>query len=258
MKLNDLKQRMAAGETVYGIFINSGSTIAAEIAGLAGFDFVMIDSEHGPTAPLSNRDLICAAEYRDTVPFVRISNGDYDTVLRTLDIGAHGIMVPQVNTAEKAAAIANAARYSPLGNRGVATVRSSDYGFVQPIGDYFRLANERTTVVVQCENIAALPELDAICAVPGVDVVFVGPYDLSSSMGQIGKVDYASIRETADLVLELTARHGKIAGIFTKDVNEARAYSRMGFRFILVGTDIGCLSGGMKSIAKALREPAHA
>lgn len=252
MKNNDLKKRMLQGETVYGIFINSGSTIAVEIAGLAGFDFVMIDSEHGPTLPLQNRDLICAAEYRDTVPFVRISNGDYDMVLRTLDVGAHGIMVPQVNTVEKAAAIASAARYSPQGNRGVATIRSSDYGFLQPVSEYFRLANERNLVIVQCENVAALPHLDGICAVPGVDVVFVGPYDLSSSMGQIGKVDYASIRETVDLALAATARHGKIAGIFTKDVKEAAMYAEMGFRFIIVGTDIGCLGGGMRSIAKAL------
>ena len=243
---------MLRGETVYGIFINSGSTIAVEIAGLAGFDFVMIDSEHGPTLPLENRDLICAAEYRNTVPLVRIPNGDYDMVLRTLDVGAHGIMVPQVNTAEKAAAIADAARYSPVGNRGVATVRASDYGFLQPVSEYFHLANERNLVIVQCENIAALPCLDAICAVPGVDVVFVGPYDLSSSMGQIGRVDYPSIRETVDLVLDTTARFGKIAGIFTKNVQEAAEYARMGFRFIIVGTDIACLGGGMRNLAQSL------
>ena len=102
MKMNDLKERMKNNGTVYGLFINSGSTIAVEIAGLAGFDFVLIDSEHGPTAVLDNRDLIAAAEYRDTVPIVRVSNGSDDLILRTLDVGAHGVMVPQVNTVEKA------------------------------------------------------------------------------------------------------------------------------------------------------------
>ena len=146
MRMTELKKRMADGETVYGIFINSGSTIAVEAAGLAGFDFVMIDSEHGPTMPQANRDLICAAECRDTVPLVRIPNGSYDMVLRTLDVGAHGIMVPQVNTADLAQAIADAARYSPEGNRGVATTRASDYGFCQPMSEYFRKANERNLV----------------------------------------------------------------------------------------------------------------
>lgn len=254
MRMTELKKRMADGETVYGIFINSGSTIAVEAAGLAGFDFVMIDSEHGPTMPQANRDLICAAECRDTVPLVRIPNGSYDMVLRTLDVGAHGIMVPQVNTADLAQAIADAARYSPEGNRGVATTRASDYGFCQPMSEYFRKANERNLVIVQCENIKALPQLDAICAVQGVDVVFLGPYDLSSSMGQIGRVDYPSIKEAADRVLACTSAHGKLAGVFTKDAKEAKFYSSLGFRFIIVGTDIGCMTGGMKNIAGILRE----
>lgn len=253
MKMTTLKKRMLAGETVYGIFINSGSTIAVEAAGAAGFDFVMIDSEHGPTAPLENRDLICAAECRDTVPLVRIPNGNYDSVLKTLDVGAHGIMVPQVNSAEMAVAIADAARYSPEGNRGVATSRAGDYGFVQPMTEYFRMANERNMVIVQCENIKALPHLDEICQVPGVDMVFVGPYDLSSSMGQIGKVDYASIKDVVDRVLECTKAHGKLAGIFTKDPVEAKFYQSLGFNLIIVGTDIGCLVGGMRNTLGTLK-----
>ena len=254
MKMNDLKQRMQAGEAVYGIFINSGSTIAVEAAALAGFDFVLIDSEHGPTMPQANRDLICAAEYRDAVPIVRVPNGEPDMILRTLDVGAHGVMVPQVNSTEKAQAVADAARYCPMGSRGVATTRAADYGFMQPMSDYFKLANERNLVIVQCENVKAVPHLDAICAIPGVDVVFLGPYDLSSSMGQIGKVDYASIQATADAVLEATKEHGKQAGVFTKNVDEALFYEKLGFRFIVVGTDIGCMTGGMKNIAGRLKE----
>lgn len=249
MKQNDLKKRMAAGETVFGIFINSGSTIACEIAGLCGFDFVMIDSEHGPTDPLDNRDLIAAAEYRDTVPIVRVTNGSYDMILRTLDVGAHGVMVPQVNTSEQAEAAAEAALYTPEGSRGVATTRAGDYGFFQPMSEYFRQANERNLVIVQCENKKAVPNLEQICAVPGVDVVFVGPYDLSASMGTPGKVDYESIRKTADLVLEKTAANGKFAGIFTKNAEEARQYAAMGFRFIIVSTDISCLVSGCRKVA---------
>jgi 4-hydroxy-2-oxoheptanedioate aldolase len=252
MKQNNLKKRMAAGECVFGIFINSGSTIACEVAGLSGFDFVMIDSEHAPTDTLDNRDLIAAAEYRDTVPLVRVPNGSYDMILRTLDVGAHGVMIPQVNTPQKAKEVVEAALYTPLGNRGVATTRSGDYGFFQPLSEYFRQANERNLVIVQCENVKAIPNLEEICAVDGVDVVFVGPYDLSASMGQPGKVDYESIREVADNVLEKTARYGKYAGIFTKSVQEAKMYAQLGFRFIIVGTDISCMVSGCRGIADAL------
>lgn len=252
MKQNDLKKRMAAGEAVFGIFINSGSTIACEAAGLSGFDFVMIDSEHGPTATLDNRDLIAAAEYRDTVPIVRVSNGSYDMILRTLDVGAHGVMVPQVNSREQAEAVVEAALYTPKGSRGVATTRAGDYGFFQPLSEYFRQANERNLVIVQCENVKAVPHLEQICAVPGIDVVFVGPYDLSASMGTPGKVDYESIRQVADLVLEKTAENGKYAGIFTKNAQEAKMYADMGFRFIIVSTDISCLVSGCRGIAETI------
>ncbi len=252
MKQNNLKKRMANGEAVFGLFINSGSTIACEIAGLSGFDFVMIDSEHGPTDPLRNRDLITAAEYRDTVPLIRVPNGAYDTILRTLDVGAHGVMVPQINTPEQAQAVAEAALYTPQGSRGVATTRAGDYGFFQPVSEYFCQANERNLVVVQCENVKAVPYLDEICQVPGIDVVFVGPYDLSASMNAPGKVDYESIRPVADLVMKKTAENGKFAGIFTKDPEEARMYEDMGFRFIIVSTDISCLASGCRRIREKL------
>lgn len=125
MLQNTLREKMKSGQAVNGIFINSGSSIACEIAGLAGFDFALIDSEHGPTDVLTNRNLITAAEYRGIAPIIRVSNKSEDLILRTLDVGAHGIMVPQVNTAEQAAAIVGAAKYYPEGHRGVATTRAA-------------------------------------------------------------------------------------------------------------------------------------
>lgn len=253
MIINKLKGEMLNGKTAYGVFINSGSTIPVEIAGLAGFDFVMIDSEHGPTAVLDNRDLITAAEYRNIIPIVRVSNSSSDLILRTLDVGAHGIMVPQVNSLEKAKSIVEAARYCPEGNRGVATTRAADYGFISPMSEYFKWANERNLIIVQCENILALPHLDEICSLEGIDIIFLGPYDLSSSMKQLGKVDYDSIKEIVEQVLEKTKKNGKIAGIFTKNVQEAIFYSRLGFRFIIVSTDISCIATAYRNIIKTLK-----
>lgn len=253
MKQNNLKARMQRGETVYGMFLNSGSSVAAEIMGLSGFDFILIDSEHGPTGPLENRELIMAAEYRNTVPIVRVPNSGSDTILRMLDVGAHGILVPRVNTRAQAEKVAMACRYSPRGTRGVAGTRASDYGFT-PLSYYFPLANERTLVAVQCEDIACLDELDEIAAVDGVDMVFVGPYDLSSSMGGLGKVSYGDIKEVVDRVLDATRRHGKLSGIFTKDPTEAKQYAKMGVNFIVVGTDIQNLAGACRGVMASLRD----
>lgn len=252
MKQNDLRERMARGETVYGVFLNSGSSVLTEVIGLAGFDFVLIDSEHGPTGVMENRELIQAAEYRGTVPIVRVPNRSSDAILKMLDVGAHGVLVPRVNTVEEAVQVARAARYCPEGCRGVASTRASDYGFT-PLGEYFGLANRRNLVAVQCEDVACLPNLDRIAAVEGVDIIFVGPYDLSSSMGTLGKVEYEFIRDTVEAVLEAVKRHGKLAGIFTKDPAEAKRYADMGFQFVIVGTDIQLFAGACRTLAGTLK-----
>jgi len=249
---SDLLARMERGETVYGMFLNSGSPVLAEVIGLAGFDFVLIDSEHGPTGPVENQAIIQAAEYRGTVPLVRVPNSARDTILKMLDVGAHGILAPRINTAGEAANVAQSARYYPQGNRGVASTRAADYGFT-PLAEYFGRANRRNLVAVQCEDVACLPHLDEIAATPGVDVLFVGPYDLSSTMGAPGKVAYACIKDTVDAVLAAARRHGKQAGIFTKDPQEARFYADLGFRLIIVSTDIQRFAASCRDLAGQLR-----
>jgi 4-hydroxy-2-oxoheptanedioate aldolase len=251
MKQNNLKEKMRQGKTVYGMFLNSGSVIAAEIIGLSNFDFIVIDSEHGPTDVLDNREIIMAAEYRDVAPLVRIANRESESMLKMLDVGAHGIMVPRVNTKAEAERIAQAARYFPQGMRGVASARASDYGFMT-FASYAAKANERTLVAVQCEDIACLEALDDIAATPGIDMIFIGPYDLSSSMGALGAVQYEHIEAVVSKVLEVTKRHGKFAGIFTKDSEEAAFYASLGFHFIIVSTDIGSFAGACRKLASSL------
>lgn len=245
---------MARGETVYGMFLNTGSPILAEAVSLAGMDMVVIDSEHGPTGVMENLPLIQAAEYRGAVPIVRVPNKQSDTILKMLDIGAHGILVPRVNTPEEARQVVKAARYFPEGERGVASARASDYGFT-PLTEYFGLANQRNLVAVQCEDVACLPHLDEIAAIDGIDVIFIGPYDLSATMGAPGKVAYEAIRDTVSAVLDTVQRHGKAAGIFTKNPAEARFYAQLGFRFIIVGTDIQTFAGTCRDLVHALKQP---
>lgn len=254
MKQNDLKARLTGGETIYGMFLNSGDPILAEVAALAGFDMVVIDSEHGPTGPMDNMPLIQAVEYRGAVPIVRVPNKQSDTILKMLDIGAHGILVPRVNTPEEARQVVKAVRYFPGGERGVASGRASDYGFT-PLTDYFGLANDRNLVAVQCEDVACLPHLDEIAAIDGVDVIFIGPYDLSATMGAPGRVAYEAIKDTVTAVLETVRRHGKAAGIFTKDAADARFYAGLGVQFIIVGTDIQNFAGTCRTLVGALKQP---
>ncbi len=254
MFMSNIKERLKAGECVYGVFINSCSTIACEVAGLAGYDFVMIDSEHGPSDAIDNRELILAAEYRGCAPIVRVSNSSRDLILRTLDVGAHGVMVPQVNDRDTAHQVAQAAHYFPEGIRGVANARAADYGFESPLPHYFELANKRNLTIVQCENIAALPNLDEIGKQEGIDVIFVGPYDLSTTMGKPGKVAYESIHEITDAVAAVCKKNGKAAGIFVKDAAEAHFYRDKGFQFIIVGTDIGMYAAACRNTMAKLKE----
>ena len=254
MKQNDLKERLARGETVFGMFLNTGDPILAEIAALSGLDMIVIDSEHGPTGVLENLPLVQAAELRGAVPIVRVPNKQSDTILKMLDIGAHGILVPRVNTPEEARQVVKAARYFPEGERGVASARASDYGFTR-LTDYFGLANHRNLIAVQCEDVACLPHLDEIASIDGIDVIFIGPYDLSSTMGAPGQVSYEAIQDTVAAVLEAVHRHGKAAGIFTKDPAEARFYAQLGIQFIIVGTDIQTFAGTCRNLVHVLRTP---
>ena len=247
MRVNQAKQKLCAGGCIWGVFANGLSPELVEIMGLAGFDFIVIDSEHASSAPQQNRTLIMAGEARGASIFTRVPCQEPSVILHNLDVGAQGLLVPQVNSREEAEAIARAARYFPQGFRGVATPRAADYGMSGSILDYMAHANEHLLLAVQCENIACVEHLDEIAAVPGIDVIFVGPFDLSQSMGIPGQVTAPEIRAVAARVLAAAARHGKYGGIFASTVEQALAYREMGFRYIIVGTD-------MKYFASACRE----
>lgn len=252
MHVNQAKQKLRSGDCIWGVFANGLSPELVEIMGLAGFDFIVIDSEHASSTPQHNRTLIMAGEARGVSMFTRVPCQESSVILRNLDVGAQGLLVPQVNSRQEAEAIARAARYYPEGFRGVATPRASDYGMSGSILDYMAHANENLLLAVQCENIACVEHLDEIAAVPGIDVIFVGPFDLSQSMGIPGQVNAPGIRAVAAQVLDATARHGKYAGIFASTVEQALAYRDMGFRYIIVGTDMKYFASACKEAVRAL------
>ena len=249
---NKLKKIFAAGKAALGSFAVCHSPDLIEILALSGYDFVVIDNEHGPMGHESSQHLIRAAELRGMSPVVRIPNTMESTILHTLDIGAHGIQVPQVNDAETAAAIVRRSKYSPAGTRGVAFPRSADYGLMD-MRMYFEYENDETMIIAHCENTKGLENLDAICQVPGIDVVFLGPYDMSQSMGITGQVSHQRIQEAAAKVVETAKKYGKIAGIFVGSGAAAKERAAQGFQYITIGTDAGLYAAKCRQEAEAFR-----
>ena len=235
--INQLKRKLAGGGVALGTFITLNCPDLVEIAALAGFDYCIIDTEHGPGNPESIQHMIRAAELRGMAPIVRVTDTAPTTILRTLDVGAAGIQVPQVNSPETAENVVRSAKYFPKGDRGACLTRSSRYGFVPGVAEYFEEANRETLVIVHCENRQGLECLDGIAAVDGVDVVFVGPYDLSQSFGIPGQIYHPVMVDAVARALAAAKRAGKPAGIFVGSVEEAKARIEQGFSYIAYSTD---------------------
>ena len=253
MRDNLVKERLKKGECVFGVFANGLSPEMMEIMTLAGFDFIVFDSEHASSSPETNRLLLMAADGRGEDVFIRVPNKISSSILQNLDVGAKGLLVPQVNSRKEAEQVVYDAKYFPEGMRGVATPRASDYGMSVPIKDYMKWANENLLIAVQCENIKCLDELDDIAAVEGIDVIFIGPFDLSQSMGIPGQVYDEKIEHVMELVLNATKKHGKYAGIYTGSVEMAKKYRDMGFQYIIVGSDIKHFSTECRRVVKELK-----
>lgn len=247
-----LKRRFAAGEVLYGTFIDSCCEDMVEIVALGGFDYAIIDSEHSPCDPAMAVRLLRAAEARGLPMLVRVNNKLPGTILKMMDIGSYGIMAPLVHNAEQAREVAEAVRYYPKGKRGTALMRGSNYGFAT-IDEYFANTNANAFVMVQAESKEAIENLDEILAVKEIDSVFLGPYDLSQSLGIPGQVE----GETIMKIVEKTGRKirdaGKIAGILPVSFEKARMFEDWGYQLITYITDLDIFSRAVKETVKNLK-----
>jgi 2-keto-3-deoxy-L-rhamnonate aldolase RhmA len=213
-----------------------------------GLDWLFVDTEHAALDALAAQSLLQAAR----VPcIVRVPDGHEATLKKALDTGATGVVVPLVNTAQAAKAIVSFCKYPPRGVRGVGLVRAQGYGF--DFQRYFAGANDETVVVVQCEHIAAVEAIDAIVAVDGVDAVFVGPYDLSGSMGRLGEVEHPDVLAAIARVAEACRKGGKALGIYVGSAAKAKAFIAQGYTLVAVGMDTIHLGEAARAIAGALR-----
>ena len=247
-----LKKRLVAGETVFGTFVCLDSVDAVEVIGRSGFDFVILDMEHSPGAPNSIMGQMRAAELRGMDVIARLTNVERTTVLRTLDIGVSGVLAPQVNDLATARAFIEACLYPPLGCRGFGLTRASGYG-AAPVQEYIAEANSDLLRIVQCETEQAVREVESIASIDGLDLIFVGPYDLSLSLGVPGDKFHPKMIEAVDKVLAVCKKTNKPAGIFVSSPEEARTRIEQGFTFLAYSLDVLIFAAAVKNIAGTLR-----
>ncbi|MBQ2261081.1 MAG: HpcH/HpaI aldolase/citrate lyase family protein [Loktanella sp.] len=252
--VNKLKTALLAGQVQYGIWLSSGSPVLAEMAGHAGFDWCLIDAEHGPNAVTGLTPQLQALAGSGTPAVVRVPAAEVWMIKQVLDQGCQNVLVPMVDDAATAALMARAMRYPPNGIRGMgaSSARASGYGAMP---DYIRQADAQMCLLVQAESRAALDNVDAIASTDGVDGVFVGPADLSADMGYPGQPDHPDVVRAIDHIIARTLAAGKIAGIITFDETRVPDCLATGATFVGVSSDVTLLNRSLRGLASRLKPP---
>ena len=244
---NRFKRALQAGRRQIGLWSTLSSGYTVEVIAGAGFDWIMIDTEHSPADLESVLGQLQAAAPYDTSAVVRLPWNDMVTVKRFLDIGAQTLLIPQVSSAGEARNAVAYTRYPPAGLRGVAgATRATRFGRVK---DYFKKAQDEICVLVQIESGAGLDALEAIAAVDGVDGVFIGPADLHASLGYAGERAHDAVMPRIDDAIGRIVKTGKAAGILADNETTARRWLALGALFVAVGSDVGLLARGADALA---------
>jgi len=259
MRRNTLKEKLYNGEVAYGPFLKITDPAVIEIFGHANFDFAIIDMEHGPISVESAQNLIRAAEIVGITPVIRVSSNEDSKILRALDIGAQGIEVPQINTKEAAQNLVNAARFSPKGERGVCcNVRSADYSKINQDSNlknnYFKETNEETLIIAHIEGLEGVNNIEKIMEIDSIDVLFIGPYDLSQSLGIPGQVNDKRVENKMQEIIDKAEAQNKIVGTYVDDIETAKKWMNKGVKFIAYSVDVAILFEKSLEIASQLKE----
>lgn len=259
MKANRAQEKIAAGQVPVGhMIMEFGTRGIAQILDNADVDFVLIDTEHSPFSVSDLADLIAWFKATSIAPFVRIPQVEYHFIARTLDMGALGIMIPNVRTGAEARAIVDAAKYAPLGKRGVVMNHAhTEYRSANP-PEFMAYSNRNTTIICQIESVEGLEHLDEIASTPGVDMLWVGHFDLTQSQGIPGQFDHPTFHAAMRQVVATAKQHGLTVGVQPANAAQAREWLGFGFNVLSYSYDHAVYTAAVRAGVAEMRQLAAA
>ena len=253
MRTNRTKEKLNSGETVFGCFLRYPSAALVEVMGYQDWDFIVFDGEHGMVDPRDCENMVRAAELQDVTPIVRVTTNSPPVILRYMDTGAQGLHVPWVNSRPEAEQAVQFVKYEPLGIRGLASVRAADYGQAIPFGEYVTQANAETLTVIHIETAEAVKQLPEILKVEGLDVIFIGPTDLSHSLGVPGQADHPTVKTAMEQITEAVSKTSVALGIMVPNAQAAQEWRQRGASYITVAFE-SMLNPGVRQFFSSVRQ----
>lgn len=239
---NEFLEKIKKGQKTVGTFLEFGDQGVAEALALTDLDYMLIDTEHGPFDVETVMTMIRAAELHGTTPFVRVKDSNRNSILKMLDVGAQGLIIPQVHSIEEIKKIVEYGKYFPVGSRGVAFARGCGFGYKDytkgDINDYFAYCNRETLLIPQCETQGCLDDIENIAKVDGIDGIFVGPYDLSVAMGIPTQFDKPEFKDALKRILAAVEEAGKFTIIYCANTDVANERLAQGFNSVTIGQDV--------------------
>jgi 4-hydroxy-2-oxoheptanedioate aldolase len=252
---NTTKEKLKKGETVYGCFVRYPSSTLVEVMGHFGWDFILFDGEHGAIEPADCEAMARAAELQGVTPMVRVPVNQPHVLLRFMDTGVHGVHVPMVKTAADAEAVVQSVKYQPRGSRGLAAIRAADYAQKLPFSfeQYVAQANAETLVVAHIETGPSVDCLPQILAVDGLDVAFLGPTDLSNSLGHPGDMQHPEVQAAFQRFVDAMAGSHVALGVMVSSLEAARQWKARGARYISISFE-AVVGPACRNYLKSARE----
>ncbi len=245
---NTFAQRLRQSQQLVGTMVSVASPEMVELLSVSGFDWLFIDMEHG-AIDVSQAQRLLQAMHPPCAGIVRVPQNEETWFKKVLDIGAAGVIVPQVNSVAEAKTAVQCSKYPPQGQRGAGIARAHGYG--RSFTEYVQTANDQIALIVQIEHIAAVEAVEEIAAVPGIDALLVGPYDLSGSLGLLGQVTAPPVTAAIDRVTAVAQQAGKPLGIFGTSVEAVRPYQAKGYTLLTIGTDTLLMHSAAQQIVTA-------
>jgi 4-hydroxy-2-oxoheptanedioate aldolase len=252
---NYVKEKLKNKETVIGTFFELGSCQTVEALSMSGIDFMIIDCEHGPFDTESTLEYVRTAELSNLTPFVRVKDITRPSILKNLDLGAKGLIVPNLETVEEAKKLVEWGKYHPVGKRGVFLGRTSGFGYESldgNIDEYFKVSNEETMLIPQCETLGCLENIEEIAALEGIDGIFIGPYDLSIALGAPADFNSQKFKDSLNKIQKACKKANKPCFIYTGTEEGAAKLISEGYEGIALSMDISFLINAYKETVQNL------